>query len=59
MPRSLARFDRALRQWDRHLLGWPSGTPNASVLCELGLLDPQSSLSPNPRLAVGHTGVAQ
>ena len=38
-PRSLARFDRALRQWGRHLLGWPSGTPNASVLCELGLHD--------------------
>ena len=37
--RSLARFDRALRQWGRHLLGWPSGTPNASVLCELGLHD--------------------
>ena len=38
-PRSLARFDRALRQWGPHLLGWPSGTPNASVLCELGLHD--------------------
>ena len=38
-PRSLARFDRALRQWGRHLLGWQSGTPNASVLCELGLHD--------------------
>ena len=38
-PRSLARFDRALRQCGRHLLGWPSGTPNASVLCELGLHD--------------------
>ena len=38
-PRSLARFDRALHQWGRHLLGWPSGTPNASVLCELGLHD--------------------
>ena len=36
--RSLARFDRALRQWG-HLLGWPSGTPNASVLCGLGLHD--------------------
>ena len=38
-PRSLAKFDRALRQWGHHLLGWPSGTPNASVLCELGLHD--------------------
>ena len=33
----MARCDAALRQWSRHLLGWPSGSPNASVLYELGL----------------------
>ena len=37
--RSMARCDAALIQWGRHLLGWPSSSPNASVLCELGLLD--------------------
>ena len=29
-------MDRALRRWGRHLLGWPSGSPNAGVLLALG-----------------------
>ena len=34
-PSSLSVFDRSLRRWCRHLLRWPAGTPNASVLSEL------------------------
>ena len=38
-PSSLSVFDRSLRRWCRHLLRWPAGTPNASVLSELALFD--------------------
>ena len=31
---SLSVFDRSLRRWGRHLLRWPAGTPNASVLTQ-------------------------
>ena len=37
--RSLAQLDLAQRRWSRHLLGWASGTPCASVLYELALPD--------------------
>ena len=37
--RSLAQLDFAQRRWGRHLLGWASGTPSASVLYELALPD--------------------
>ena len=29
-------IDGALRRWGRHLLGWPSGSPNAAVFLERG-----------------------
>ena len=29
-------IDGALRMWGRHILGWPSGSPNAAVFLELG-----------------------
>ena len=32
-------LDGALRRWGRHLLGWPSGSPNAAVFLELGWPD--------------------
>ncbi|CAE7749885.1 pol, partial [Symbiodinium sp. CCMP2456] len=32
----LARLDQKLRQWERRLLHWPRGAPNAAVLGELG-----------------------
>ena len=34
-------IDGALRRWGRHLLGWPSGSPNAAVFLELGWPDAQ------------------
>ena len=37
--RTLAQLDPAQRRWGRHLLGWASGTPCASVLYELALPD--------------------
>ena len=37
LPFSL--LDGALRRWGRHLLGWPSGSPNAAVFLELGWPD--------------------
>ena len=37
--RSLAQLDLAQRRWGRHLLGWASFTPCASVLYELALPD--------------------
>ena len=37
--RILAQLDLAQRRWGRHLLGWASGTPCASVLYEFALPD--------------------
>ena len=34
-------LDGALHRWGRHLLGWPSGSPNAAFFLELGRADAQ------------------
>ena len=38
-PPALRLLDHALRRWGRFLLGWPSGSPSAGVLAELGWPD--------------------
>ena len=38
-PAALDLLDGAIRRWGRHILGWPSGSPCAGVLCELGWPD--------------------